>query len=130
MKAINGRSIHCFTYNFVKVYHIISVYWDHFSPVKDTVVVNDRWGYDSRCKHGGFLSCDDRYNPGNIISNTIIIVQFIFLLRAIIVYESANVSSYLHFNPIFSFKSKNATNLNGNGSVQNLICLRIFKNSA
>lgn len=82
--------------------------------------MNDRWGYDSRCKHGGFLSCDDRYNPGNIISNTI--VQFIFLLRAITVYESAKMSTNLHFNPIFSFKSKI-----GNGSVQDLICFRVFK---
>lgn len=34
------------------------------SPVKDTVAVNDRWGKNIRCKHGGFLNCDDKYNPG------------------------------------------------------------------
>ncbi|KAK3612245.1 hypothetical protein CHS0354_039526 [Potamilus streckersoni] len=34
------------------------------SPVKDTIVVNDRWGQNIRCKHGGVLDCDDRYNPG------------------------------------------------------------------
>ncbi|KAK6627372.1 hypothetical protein RUM44_009849 [Polyplax serrata] len=34
------------------------------SPVKDTVVANDRWGNGSMCKHGGFLTCNDRYNPG------------------------------------------------------------------
>ncbi|XP_021348707.1 alpha-L-fucosidase-like [Mizuhopecten yessoensis] len=34
------------------------------SPVKDSVVVNDRWGKNIRCKHGGFLNCDDRFNPG------------------------------------------------------------------
>ncbi|XP_071141224.1 alpha-L-fucosidase-like [Mytilus edulis] len=34
------------------------------SPVKDTVVTNDRWGKSVRCKHGGFLGCNDRYNPG------------------------------------------------------------------
>ncbi|CAG2110056.1 unnamed protein product [Medioppia subpectinata] len=34
------------------------------SPVKDTVVVNDRWGAGMSCKHGGFYSCADRYNPG------------------------------------------------------------------
>ena len=33
------------------------------SPVKDTVVVNDRWGQQTHCKHGGFLTCHDRYNP-------------------------------------------------------------------
>ncbi|XP_048252457.1 alpha-L-fucosidase-like [Haliotis rufescens] len=34
------------------------------SPVKDTVVTNDRWGSDTGCKHGGFFTCSDRYNPG------------------------------------------------------------------
>ena len=32
--------------------------------MKDTVVVNDRWGAGTSCKHGGYYSCDDRYNPG------------------------------------------------------------------
>lgn len=42
----------------------------HFSPVKDTVVVNDRWGKDARCHHGGFWNCNDRYMPGkNIYEN-------------------------------------------------------------
>lgn len=34
------------------------------SPVKDTVVSNDRWGTNTLCKHGGFYTCQDRYNPG------------------------------------------------------------------
>jgi alpha-L-fucosidase len=34
------------------------------SPVKDTVVVNDRWGAGDACVHGGYYTCDDRYNPG------------------------------------------------------------------
>ncbi|XP_075229429.1 alpha-L-fucosidase isoform X2 [Lycorma delicatula] len=34
------------------------------SPVQDNVVVNDRWGSNTLCKHGGFLTCQDRYNPG------------------------------------------------------------------
>ncbi|CAG2165902.1 unnamed protein product [Oppiella nova] len=34
------------------------------SPVKDTVVVNDRWGKDTACKHGGYYTCTDRYDPG------------------------------------------------------------------
>jgi len=34
------------------------------SPVKDDVVVNDRWGDDTRGKHGGYYNYDDRYNPG------------------------------------------------------------------
>lgn len=27
------------------------------------MVVNDRWGIDTSCKHGGYYSCEDRYNP-------------------------------------------------------------------
>jgi len=34
------------------------------SPVKDTIVTNDRWGRDLLCKHGDFYTCTDRYNPG------------------------------------------------------------------
>ncbi|KAF5278960.1 hypothetical protein FQA39_LY05638 [Lamprigera yunnana] len=34
------------------------------SPVKDTVVVNDRWGAGIGCHHGDFYNCKDRYNPG------------------------------------------------------------------
>ncbi|XP_046912123.2 alpha-L-fucosidase [Dermatophagoides farinae] len=34
------------------------------SPVKDRVVVNDRWGKGTLCKHGGYFTCQDRYNPG------------------------------------------------------------------
>uniref|UniRef100_A0A0C9RDA0 alpha-L-fucosidase n=2 Tax=Fopius arisanus TaxID=64838 RepID=A0A0C9RDA0_9HYME len=37
------------------------------SPVKDTVVVNDRWGIGTACKHGDFYSCADRYNPGHLL---------------------------------------------------------------
>ena len=37
-----------------------------YSPVKDTVAVNDRWGKNIRCKHGGFLNCNDKFNPGEI----------------------------------------------------------------
>ena len=33
------------------------------SPVKDYVAVNDRWGAGCTCKHGGFYTCSDRYNP-------------------------------------------------------------------
>ncbi|CAH1777897.1 unnamed protein product [Owenia fusiformis] len=38
------------------------------SPVRATVVINDRWGTDADCKHGGFLTCMDRYNPGKLVS--------------------------------------------------------------
>ncbi|XP_025419709.1 alpha-L-fucosidase-like isoform X2 [Sipha flava] len=53
-----------------------ATYWDSLnflawlyndSPVKDTIVVNDRWGTDTLCKHGGYLTCADRYQPGKIV---------------------------------------------------------------
>ena len=31
------------------------------SPVKDTVVTNDRWGVGVLCKHGDFYTCSDRW---------------------------------------------------------------------
>ena len=34
------------------------------SSVKDSVVVNDRWGKGVMCKHGTFVTCEDRFNPG------------------------------------------------------------------
>lgn len=39
------------------------------SPVADSVVVNDRWGIGTFCKHGGFWNCEDRYNPGKLMSH-------------------------------------------------------------
>lgn len=33
------------------------------SPVKDVVVVNDRWGAGIPCHHGGYYTCTDKYNP-------------------------------------------------------------------
>ena len=36
------------------------------SPVKDEVVVNDRWGSGTSCHHGGFYNCHDRYMPGTL----------------------------------------------------------------
>ncbi|KAE9547602.1 hypothetical protein FO519_009189, partial [Halicephalobus sp. NKZ332] len=37
------------------------------SPVKDTVVVNDRWGHEIMGKHGGFLTYSDHYDPGHLL---------------------------------------------------------------
>ena len=34
------------------------------SPVRESVVTNDRWGRGTQCKHGDFFTCADRYNPG------------------------------------------------------------------
>lgn len=38
------------------------------SPVKDTIVTNDRWGRDIPCHHGGVYTCTDRYNPGKLFN--------------------------------------------------------------
>ncbi|RXG52748.1 Alpha-L-fucosidase [Armadillidium vulgare] len=40
------------------------------SPVKDSVVVNDRWGKGIPCHHGSFYTCQDKFNPGNLLVNT------------------------------------------------------------
>ncbi|KAK8792864.1 hypothetical protein WA158_005028 [Blastocystis sp. Blastoise] len=37
------------------------------SPVKDTVVVNDRWGAGCSQNHGGYYSGPDRYEPGHLL---------------------------------------------------------------
>lgn len=37
------------------------------SPVKDTVLVNDRWGVGTSCKHGDFYNCADRFKPGHTL---------------------------------------------------------------
>ncbi|XP_063986520.1 alpha-L-fucosidase-like [Diachasmimorpha longicaudata] len=39
------------------------------SPVKDSVLVNDRWGIGTSCKHGSYYNCADRYNPGKLLSH-------------------------------------------------------------
>jgi len=37
-----------------------------YSPVKETVVANDRWGIGIDCHHGDFYTCADRFNPGTL----------------------------------------------------------------
>jgi len=39
------------------------------SPVKDTVVTNDRWGSNTGCRHGGYFTCTDKYNPGHLVNH-------------------------------------------------------------
>jgi len=36
------------------------------SPVKNSVLANDRWGRGIPCTHGDIYTCTDRYNPGVI----------------------------------------------------------------
>ena len=39
------------------------------SPVKDSIVVNDRWGAATPCHHGGYYTCQDKYNPGHLVEH-------------------------------------------------------------
>lgn len=39
------------------------------SPVKNSIVVNDRWGINTTCHHGSFYTCTDRYNPGVLVDH-------------------------------------------------------------
>ncbi|CDW53766.1 alpha L fucosidase [Trichuris trichiura] len=39
------------------------------SPVKDEVVVNDRWGKGTMCHHGGVFTCGDRFEPKTLPSH-------------------------------------------------------------
>uniref|UniRef100_A0A1E1XA71 Putative alpha-L-fucosidase n=1 Tax=Amblyomma aureolatum TaxID=187763 RepID=A0A1E1XA71_9ACAR len=39
------------------------------SPVRDTVLVNDRWGQGIPCKHGDFFNCKDHYDPGTLVEH-------------------------------------------------------------
>ena len=49
----------------VAIFQLLSLF---FSPVKDTVVTNDRWGDNNiLCHHGGFYTCADGFNPGRLI---------------------------------------------------------------
>jgi len=39
------------------------------SPVKDSVVVNDRWGFGCRNTNGGFWTGGDKWNPGFLVDH-------------------------------------------------------------
>ena len=68
--AIQSITTHAFMLQHVKFVNIncnIQVY-TIYSPVKDTVVVNDRWGKGDHCTHGGYFTCHDRFHPGKLIT--------------------------------------------------------------
>ncbi|CAL8077190.1 unnamed protein product [Calicophoron daubneyi] len=39
------------------------------SPVRDTVVTNDRWCDGCSCHHGDFYTCHDHYRPGKLVAH-------------------------------------------------------------
>ena len=46
------------------------------SPVKDTVVTNDRWCSNGcSCHHGDVYTCNDRYNPGTFQAFFLLILK-------------------------------------------------------
>ncbi|CAL4115880.1 unnamed protein product, partial [Meganyctiphanes norvegica] len=69
------------------------------SPVKDTVVVNDRWGKGCHCKHGSYLTCNDRYNPGVLQQkkweNALTFDRYSWGFR-----RNANMSDYLNIEEV------------------------------
>ena len=62
------------------------------SPVKDTIVTNDRWGKETMCIHGDFWTCMDRYNPGNVLL-LIIKLNIDLCLQHINLYTEMNIFS-------------------------------------
>lgn len=36
---------------------------------QDTVVVNDRWGANCSCKHGGYYNCQDKFEPSTLLDH-------------------------------------------------------------
>ncbi|XP_039251545.2 alpha-L-fucosidase-like [Styela clava] len=69
------------------------------SPVKDSVVVNDRWSSVASCKHGDFWTCQDRYNPGKLQNhkweNCMTIDKYSWGFR-----REANIQDYLTMEEI------------------------------
>lgn len=39
------------------------------SPVRNTIVTNDRWGSDCLCRHGGYYTCQDHYQPSHLVQH-------------------------------------------------------------
>ena len=72
--------MHTWFKNYVYTHNIIILLLLMCSPVKDSVVVNDRWGNADHCTHGGFYTCHDRFNPGEYICTWSLHVNCIIMI--------------------------------------------------
>ena len=70
----------------IKVFSLVS-----YSPVRETVIVNDRWGNDSRYHHGGVMTDPDHFNPSKSSSYKIFTITFPSFLYA---HQFAESQSY------------------------------------
>lgn len=76
-----------------------------YSPVKDTVVTNDRWGLGIPCKHGGFFTCTDRYNPGKYTEkHAQFFILYIRVACLFVMFTVFVMLDYIFFRIIMSYK--------------------------
>ncbi|CAN8021386.1 unnamed protein product [Ixodes persulcatus] len=82
------------------------------SPVKSSVMVNDRWGIGIPCHHGDFYNCHDRYNPGILLKhkweNAMTIDKHSWGYR-----RNANLSDYLSIEKLIE-ELASTVSCNGN----------------
>ncbi|EDV27338.1 uncharacterized protein TRIADDRAFT_37144 [Trichoplax adhaerens] len=82
------------------------------SPVKNTIVTNDRWGKGDRNKHGGFFTGGDRYSPGTIqkhkFENAMTIDRYSWGFS-----RPSNLNAYLTIEELLSILAKTIS-CNGN----------------
>lgn len=71
------------------------------SPVKDTVLSNDRWGKGTRNKHGDVWTGQDRYHPGKLVKhkweNCMTLDRYSWGYR-----RNANIEDYLSIEELIS----------------------------
>lgn len=78
-----------------------------YSPVKDYILTNDRWGSDCFCKHGGVWTCSDRFHPGTyqLKQQCLLLMTFgldkqIFLLCLHVTYP-AYIHNMMHMQKVW-----------------------------
>ena len=77
--------------------------------MKDTIVVNDRWGKGIACHHGDYFTCSDRYHPGKLLEYSVLhILDIPYWIRTTKINYSnlgRNHQIKLLFPPFWSFKN-------------------------